>query len=55
MSISLAIAAGAPDPQKITTCSSVPPTAVVDRSARASSRSRVVAGPVPELSVWVLA
>jgi hypothetical protein len=54
MPTSLLTAAVAPDPQKITRCSSVPSTAWWI-SRRASSRSRVVCSPVPELSVWVLA
>ena len=51
---SLATAAVAPDPQKITRSWSVPPTAWWI-TWRACSRSRVVWRPVPELSVWVLA
>ena len=43
-----------PEPQKITECSSVPPTAA-RMTSRASSRNRVVCRPVPELSVCVLA
>jgi hypothetical protein len=46
-------AAVAPDPQKMTRSSSAPPTASW-MICRASSRSRVVCSPVPELSVWVL-
>ena len=52
--ISLAIAPVQPDPAKITTQSSPPPTAV-RMISRASSRSRVVCSPVPLDSVWVLA
>ena len=52
--ISLSIAAVDPEPQKITTVSSSPPTAS-RISRRASSRSRVVCSPVPLDSVWVLA
>ncbi len=52
--MSLFIAAVAPDPQKITRSSAVPPTAS-RMIRRASSRSRLVARPVPELSEWVLA
>ena len=52
--MSLLTAAVAPEPQKMTRSSSVPPTA--SRIIfRASSRSRVVCRPVPELSVCVLA
>jgi len=47
-------AAVAPEPQKITRWPAVPPTALW-MIWRASSRSRLVARPVPELSVWVLA
>ena len=54
MPISLLTAAVAPDPQKMTRSSAVPPTAS-RMIRRASSRSRVVARPVPELSVWVFA
>lgn len=52
--MSLFTAEVAPEPVKRTRWSSVPPTddAMV---RRASSRSRVVCRPVPELSVWVLA
>ena len=46
--------AGAPEPQKITTVSSSPPTAS-RMIRRASSRNRVVCRPVPEVSVWVFA
>ena len=54
MPISLLTAAVAPDPQKKTRSSSVPPTASwIIR--RASSRSQPVARPVPELSVCVFA
>jgi len=52
--MSLLTAAVAPDPQKMTRSSAVPPTAS-RMIRRASSRSRVVARPVPELSVRVLA
>ena len=51
---SLSTAPVAPDPQKMTRSCSPPPTAWWI-SRRASSRSRVVCQPVPELSVWVLA
>jgi hypothetical protein len=51
---SLLIAPVEPDPQKITTVSSSPPTAVRITS-RASSRSRVVCSPVPLDSVCVFA
>jgi hypothetical protein len=51
---SLATAAVAPDPQKMTRSWSVPPTDWW-MTWRACSRSRVVWRPVPELSVWVLA
>ncbi len=44
----------APEPVKITTSSSEPPTASW-MMARASSRKAVVCAPVPEVSVWVLA
>ena len=54
MPISLSIAAVEPDPQKITTVSSSPPTAS-RMMRRASSRSRVVCSPVPLDSVCVLA
>ena len=54
MPISLLTAAVAPEPQKITRWPAVPPTASW-MIWRASSRSRLVARPVPELSVWVLA
>jgi hypothetical protein len=54
METSLSIAPVDPDPQKITACSSVPPTAS-QMIARASSRKRVVCRPVPEVSVWVFA
>ena len=54
MPISLFTAAVAPEPQKMTRSSSVPPTAS-RMIRRASSRSRLVCRPVPELSVWVLA
>jgi hypothetical protein len=43
-----------PDPVKITTVCSSPPTAS-RMIMRASSRSRVVCRPVPDDSVWVLA
>ena len=43
-----------PEPQKITTCSSVAPTAS-RITPRASSRNRVVCRPVPLDSVWVFA
>ncbi len=52
--ISLEIAPVQPDPAKITTVSSSPPTASW-MIWRASSRSRVVCRPVPLDSVWVLA
>jgi hypothetical protein len=52
--MSLLIAAVAPEPQKITRSSSVPPTES-RMSRRACSRNLVVYKPVPELSVWVLA
>ncbi len=52
--MSLLIAAVAPEPQKITRSSSVPPTES-RMSRRACSRSLVVYSPVPELSVWVFA
>ena len=52
--VSLATAAVAPDPQKMTRSWSVPPTAWW-MTWRACSRNRVVWRPVPELSVWVLA
>ncbi len=54
MPTSLAIAPVQPDPVKITTVSSSPPTASW-MIARASSRSRVVCSPVPLDSVCVLA
>ena len=54
MPISLSIAAVEPDPQKITTVSSSPPTAS-RMMRRASSRNRVVCSPVPLDSVCVLA
>ena len=54
MPISLSIAAVEPEPQKMTTVSSSPPTAS-RMIRRASSRSRVVCSPVPLDSVWVLA
>jgi hypothetical protein len=54
MPISLLTAAVAPEPQKMTRSSSVPPTAS-RITRRASSRSLLVCRPVPELSVWVLA
>ncbi len=43
-----------PAPQKITACSSLPPTAS-RMIRRASSRKRLVWSPVPDDSVWVLA
>jgi hypothetical protein len=43
-----------PEPQKITACSEVAPTAC-RMISRASSRNRVVWRPVPDDSVWVLA
>ena len=43
-----------PEPQKITACSSVAPTAR-RMISRASSRKRSVWRPVPDDSVWVLA
>ena len=52
--ISLSMAPVQPDPAKITTVSSPPPTAAW-MIARASSRKRVVCSPVPLDSVWVLA
>ena len=52
--ISLSIAPVDPEPQKITTVSSSPPTAS-RMIRRASSRSRVVCRPVPLDSVCVLA
>ena len=52
--MSLFTAAVAPEPEKITRSSAAPPTAS-RMIRRASSRSRVVSRPVPELSVWVLA
>jgi hypothetical protein len=54
MPMSLSTAAVLPDPLNRTTVSSSPPTAS-RMIRRASSRSRVVCRPVPELSVWVLA
>ena len=54
MPISLSIAAVEPEPQKMTTVSSSPPTAS-RMIRRASSRRRVVCRPVPLDSVWVLA
>jgi hypothetical protein len=51
---SLSIAEVAPEPQKITTASSSPPTASW-MIRRASSRSRVVCRPVPLASVCVFA
>jgi hypothetical protein len=54
MPMSLLTAVVAPEPQKMTTSSSVPPTASWT-ICRASSRSRPVARPVPELSVCVFA
>jgi hypothetical protein len=53
-SISLRMALVAPDPQKMTTSSGPPPT---ERwmMRRASSRNEVVARPVTDDSVWVLA
>jgi len=54
MPTSLSIAAVDPEPQKITTVSSSPPTAS-RMMPRASSRRRVVWRPVPEASVCVLA
>jgi hypothetical protein len=54
MPISLSIAPVLPEPAKITTVSSSPPTAAL-MMARASSRNRVVCRPVPLDSVWVLA
>jgi hypothetical protein len=55
MSISLLIAAVAPEPQKIThvVVGRRPPR--LDDLLRASSRNRVVCRPVPEVSVWVFA
>ena len=54
MATSLFTAAVAPEPQKITRSSAVPPTAsrII---GRASSQQPGVCSPVPELSVWVLA
>ena len=43
-----------PEPQKMTACSSLAPTAS-RMIRRASSRKRVVWRPVPDDSVWVLA
>jgi hypothetical protein len=54
MPTSLSTAPVLPEPQNSTTVSSSPPTAS-RMIRRASSRSRVVCRPVPELSVWVLA
>ncbi len=54
MPISLSTAAVDPEPQKMTTVSSSPPTAS-RMMRRASSRSRVVCSPVPLDSVCVLA
>jgi len=54
MYTSLTMAPVAPEPQKITTSSSPPPTACL-MIARASSRKRPVCRPVPEVSVCVLA
>ena len=54
MPTSLSTAAVLPEPEKITTVSSSPPTAS-RMIRRASSRSRVVCSPVPLASVWVLA
>ena len=54
MSTSLLSAPVMPDPQKITACSSEPPTAS-RMIRRASSRNRLVWRPVPDDSVWVLA
>ncbi len=53
MPMSLSIAPVLPEPVNSTTVS-VPPRAS-RMIRRASSRSRVVCNPVPELSVWVLA
>jgi hypothetical protein len=52
--ISLSIAPVHPEPAKITTVSSSPPTAS-RMIPRASSRNRVVCRPVPLDSVWVFA
>ena len=52
--MSLLTAAVAPEPVKMTRSSGVPAT-LSRMMRRASSRSRVVCRPVPELSVWVLA
>ena len=52
--ISLSMAPVQPEPAKITTVSSSPPTAS-RTMVRASSRSRVVCRPVPLDSVWVFA
>ena len=52
--MSLSIAPVQPEPAKMTTVSSSPPTAS-RMIARASSRSRVVCRPVPLDSVCVLA
>ena len=54
MPTSLSMAPVHPEPAKMTTVSSSPPTAP-RMIARASSRSRVVCRPVPLDSVWVLA
>ncbi len=54
MSISRLTAAVAPEPQKMTLSSAVPPIACL-MIRRASSLKRVVRSPVPEVSVWVLA
>jgi hypothetical protein len=54
MPIILSMAEVQPEPVKITTVSSSPPTAS-RMIARASSRNRVVCRPVPLDSVWVLA
>jgi len=53
MSISLAMAPVAPEPQKITASSSVAAT-LRRMMSRASSRKRVVWRPVPDASVCVL-
>ncbi len=48
------MAAVEPEPTKMTTCSSVAPTASFT-ICRASARKRVVWSPVPDDSVWVFA
>jgi hypothetical protein len=53
MPMSLSMAPVLPDPVKRTIVSGPPTASRMIR--RASSRSRVVCSPVPELSVWVLA